>query len=191
MTTSATLISNPEHFLLGIGHNLPLHTLAWLIRRPRRFSKGFVQRQIVPDGILQVGQYWDRQLCHHSGPYLPTSRWLVSVIRIVISDILINPRKVQLVLLSCHDGLCDHLCVAEVWFDVLVFVLAQVYVVLVRDKGARGAISRRLIVDSSRATLGRRGCPRSFIIRWRRSNGLLEMATPGGGWSRSVVRGQL
>ena len=75
-------------------------------------------------------------------PYLPTSSWLEPVVCIIVGYILVDGGKVQLVFLSGHDRLRDHLSIAEVRFNVLVLVFAQVHVVLVYDHGTRRADRR-------------------------------------------------
>ena len=71
-----------------------------------------------------------------SEPYLPTSSWLEPVVCVVTSYILINSGEIQLVFLGSHDGLRDHLRIAEMRFQVLIFLFAQVYIILVYTHGA-------------------------------------------------------
>ena len=89
-----------------------------------------------------------------SEPYLPTSSWLEPVICVVAGYILINGCEIQFVFLSSHDGLSDHLGIAEMRLYVLVFLFAQVHIILMYNHGARRAERGGLVHNGRRAAFG-------------------------------------
>jgi hypothetical protein len=53
MTAAAASIGIPDHVIPDLGHQLPFHSLARLIRRSGHFLKRLVEREVVADRILR------------------------------------------------------------------------------------------------------------------------------------------
>lgn len=131
MAAATTSVCAANHLIARLRHNLPLHALARLVSGARNLVEGLVEGKVVPDGILlacQHGGLWPG----HFGitfPYLPASGGLMPVVGIVCGYEVVDTVQVQFPFCSVHDGLGDHLSVAELGLDVPVVVDAEVHVV--------------------------------------------------------------
>ncbi len=95
--------------------------------------------------------------------YLPACSLLMSIVGISVHYISVDSVQIQLFILRIHYSLGNHLRVAILWFDVLVFVEAEIDTAGA-DYDGRSAYSGRFEVDSAR----RGRCSWSLIVgrRW-------------------------
>lgn len=59
------------------------------------------------------------------------------VVRIVLHDVRVDTGEVQLLTWSGDDSLSNKLSITVVWFDMLILIFCQVYIVLAADRVVR------------------------------------------------------